>query len=219
MSHELKTPIATVKSYVETLLDGAQYDPADLDRFLKIVLKQNDRLAAIVDDLLTLSRLQSAPASQQLALNQQDACGLLQTSSDICQARADAKSIQIEQKCKAPINIMADESLMTQAVVNLLDNAIKYSNENTIITLSVVLEEDQVRLSVCDQGPGIAEEHIPRLFERFYRVDKSRSRRIGGTGLGLAIVKHIANTHGGQVEVANRGGAGSCFTISLPKSN
>lgn len=219
VSHELKTPIATVKSYVETLLDGAQHDPADLDRFLKIVLKQNDRLAAIVDDLLMLSRLQSAPASQQLALNQQDACGLLQTSSDICQARADAKSIQIELKCESPINIMADESLMTQAVVNLLDNAIKYSNENTIITLSAVVEEEQVWLSVCDQGPGIAEEHIPRLFERFYRVDKSRSRRIGGTGLGLAIVKHIANTHGGQVEVANRGGSGSCFSISLPKLN
>lgn len=218
VSHELKTPIATVKSYVETLLDGAQHNPDDLDRFLKIVLKQNDRLAAIVDDLLTLSRLQSAPSAQQLALNQQDACGLLQTSSDICQARADAKSIQIKLSCKPPIDIMVDESLMTQALVNLLDNAIKYSNENTIITLSAVIEQDQVRLSVSDQGPGIAEGHMPRLFERFYRVDKSRSRRIGGTGLGLAIVKHIANAHGGQVSVANNGGAGSCFSISLPKS-
>jgi len=219
VSHELKTPIATVKSYVETLLDGAQHDPDDLDRFLKIVLKQNDRLAAIVDDLLTLSRLQSAPASQQLALNQQDACGLLQTSSDICQTRADAKSIQIKLNCIPPVDIMVDESLMTQALVNLLDNAIKYSTDNTIITLSAVVDEDQVHLSVSDQGPGIAEEHIPRLFERFYRVDKSRSRRIGGTGLGLAIVKHIANTHGGQVSVANNGGAGCCFSISLPKSH
>jgi len=219
VSHELKTPIATVKSYVETLLDGAQHNPDDLDRFLKIVLKQNDRLAAIVDDLLTLSRLQSAPASQQLALNQQDACGLLQTSSDICQARADAKSIQIKLNCIPPVDIMVDESLMTQALVNLLDNAIKYSTDNTIITLSAVVDEDQVHLSVSDQGPGIAEEHIPRLFERFYRVDKSRSRRIGGTGLGLAIVKHIANTLGGQVSVANNGGAGCCFSISLPKSH
>ena len=216
VSHELKTPIATVKSYVETLLDGAQHDPDDLDRFLKIVLKQNDRLAAIVDDLLTLSRLQSAPSSQLLALNQQDACGILQTSSDISQARADAKSIQIKLDCKSPVIIMVDESLMTQAVVNLLDNAIKYSNENTTITLSAVADENQVHLSVSDQGPGISEEHMPRLFERFYRVDKSRSRRIGGTGLGLAIVKHIATTHGGEVSVANNGGAGCCFSISLP---
>lgn len=216
VSHELKTPIATVKSYVETLLDGAQHDPDDIDRFLKIVLKQNDRLAAIVDDLLTLSRLQSAPSSQQLALNQLDACVLLQTSVDICLARAEAKSIQIKLNCKQPIFIMIDESLMTQAVVNLLDNAIKYSNENTTITLSAVVDENQVCISVSDQGPGIAAEHMPRLFERFYRVDKSRSRRIGGTGLGLAIVKHIANTHGGQVSVKNNGGAGSCFTITLP---
>lgn len=218
VSHELKTPIATVKSYVETLLDGAQHNPDDIDRFLKIVLKQNDRLAAIVDDLLTLSRLQSAPSSQLLALNRQDACGLLQASSDICQARADAKSIQIRLNCNPPIDITVDESLMTQALVNLLDNAIKYSNENTIITLSAVVEQEQVHLSVSDQGPGIAQEHIPRLFERFYRVDKSRSRRIGGTGLGLAIVKHIASTHGGQVNVINNGGAGSCFSIVLPKA-
>lgn len=216
VSHELKTPIATVKSYVETLLDGAQHDPADMDRFLKIVLKQNDRLAAIVDDLLTLSRLQSASASQQLVLIQQDACGLLQTSVEICQTRAEAKSINIQLNCEPPILILVDESLMIQAVVNLLDNAIKYSGENTTITLSTAVVKNQICLSVSDQGPGIAEEHMPRLFERFYRVDKSRSRRIGGTGLGLAIVKHIANSHGGQVSVANNGGAGCSFSICLP---
>jgi len=219
VSHELKTPIATVKSYVETLLDGAQHNPEDVERFLGIVLKQNDRLAAIVDDLLTLSRLQSAPVSQILELNQHDACGLLQACIDICQARADAKAIQLKLDCASPIPVMADESLMTQALVNLLDNAIKYSNENTQISLSAQINDEQICLSVCDQGPGISPEHMPRLFERFYRVDKSRSRRIGGTGLGLAIVKHIASTHEGQVSVANNGGAGSCFSISLPKSH
>jgi two-component system phosphate regulon sensor histidine kinase PhoR len=219
VSHELKTPIATVKSYVETLLDGAQHNPDDVERFLKIVLKQNNRLAAIVDDLLTLSRLQSAPASQILELQQRDACEMLQASIDICQARADAKAIQIDLRCKQPISIMADESLMTQALVNLLDNAIKYSNENTAITLFAEEGVNQIRLSVCDQGPGIAEEHIPRLFEKFYRVDKSRSRRVGGTGLGLAIVKHIANVHQGEVSVKNNGGAGCCFHITLAKSH
>lgn len=219
VSHELKTPIATVKSYVETLLDGAQHNPDDVERFLKIVLKQNDRLAAIVDDLLMLSRLQSAPASQVIEMNQYDACNLLQAGIDICLARGEAKAIQIKLNCRPSLSIMVDESLMTQALVNLLDNAIKYSNENSLITLSAREENNRVILAISDQGPGIPEEHMPRLFERFYRVDKSRSRRIGGTGLGLAIVKHIANAHGGQVSVKNNGGAGSCFSISLPKSH
>jgi two-component system phosphate regulon sensor histidine kinase PhoR len=219
VSHELKTPIATVKSYVETLLDGAQHDPKDLERFLNIVLKQNDRLAAIVDDLLTLSRLESAPINQLLSLHEQDAGDLLSGSVDICQIRADDKGITINVHADESSPIQADRSLMIQALVNLLDNAIKYSNENTTITLSAETVDDQVWLSVCDQGPGIPEEHIPRLFERFYRVDKSRSRRIGGTGLGLAIVKHIVHIHGGQVEVANKGGTGCCFRIILPISS
>jgi len=220
VSHELKTPIATIKSYVETLLDGAQHNPEDLERFLEIVLKQNDRLAAIVDDLLTLSRLESAPINQILELNEHDACDLLRASADICQSRADIKGITINLNCDPPIPIQIDHSLMTQAMVNLLDNAIKYSNENTTILLSAETRGGQVKLSVSDQGPGISEEHIPRLFERFYRVDKSRSRRIGGTGLGLAIVKHIAHIHNGQVGVVNNGGgAGCCFSITLQGSD
>jgi len=219
VSHELKTPLATIKSYVETLLDGAQHDPADLDRFLNIVLKQNDRLAEIVDDLLTLSRLESAPVTQILALNEADACQLVQASAENCQSRADAKNITIKINCKPDIAIQVDHSLMTQALVNLIDNAIKYSNENKIITLSVEETSNQVLLSISDEGPGISEEHIPRLFERFYRVDKSRSRRIGGTGLGLAIVKHIVHIHGGQVKVSNNAAEGCCFSIKLPQSH
>ena len=215
VSHELKTPIATIKGYVETLLDGAQHDPADLERFLNIVLKQNDRLAAIVDDLLTLSRLESAPITQILELNENDACYLLRFSAENCQARADAKNIVINVNCKKNINIQVDQSLMTQALVNLIDNAIKYSSENKTITLSAEIINDQVRLSVSDEGPGIPEEHIPRLFERFYRVDKSRSRRVGGTGLGLAIVKHIVHIHGGQITVSNNPSVGCRFSIII----
>ena len=215
VSHELKTPIATIKGYVETLLDGAQHDPADLERFLNIVLKQNDRLADIVDDLLTLSRLESAPVTQLLALNETDACQLLHSSAENCQGRAEAKNISIDIKCDLTIAIQVDYSLMTQALVNLIDNAIKYSNENKTITLSVVKIDHQVQLSVSDEGPGIPEEHIPRLFERFYRIDKSRSRRIGGTGLGLAIVKHIVHIHGGQVDVRNNATVGCRFSIIL----
>lgn len=215
VSHELKTPIATIKGYVETLLDGAQHDPKDIEHFLNVVLKQNDRLAAIVDDLLTLSRLESAPIAQLLEIDEHDACDLLQTCSDICQARSEAKNITICISCISPIAVKIDQSLMTQALVNLLDNAIKYSNENTEITLLAESSGSEVKLSVKDQGPGIAEEHIPRLFERFYRIDKSRSRRIGGTGLGLAIVKHIVNIHDGEVVVTNNGGKGACFSIIL----
>lgn len=215
VSHELKTPIATIKGYVETLLDGAQHDPKDIEHFLNVVLKQNDRLAAIVDDLLTLSRLESAPIAQLLEIDEHDACDLLQTCTDICQARSEAKDITISNSCMSPIAIKIDQSLMTQALVNLLDNAIKYSNENTEITLLAESSGSEVKLSVKDQGPGIAEEHIPRLFERFYRIDKSRSRRIGGTGLGLAIVKHIVNIHDGEVVVTNNGGKGACFSIIL----
>jgi len=219
VSHELKTPITTIKSYVETLLDGAQHTPADLEHFLNIVLKQNDRLSAIVDDLLTLSRLESAPITQILDLTENNACDLLQSSVENCQPRADARDITININCDQNIRLQVDHSLITQAVANLLDNAIKYSNEHTTITLSAETFNDQMKLSISDQGPGIPEEHIPRLFERFYRVDKSRSRRIGGTGLGLAIVKHIAHIHGGQVEVANNGGVGCCFILILPISH
>ena len=217
VSHELITPIATIKSYVETLLDGAQHNKEDLERFLIIVLKQNDRLNAIVDDLLTLSRLESAPLTQLLQLNDYDSCDLLASAIDSCQSRAENKKIKIKLNCNQTILIHIDESLMTQALINLLDNAIKYSNENTTITLSASSNShnNKVIISVSDQGPGIPEQHIPRLFERFYRVDKSRSRNIGGTGLGLAIVKHIVHIHGGEISVVNNGGAGSCFSITL----
>jgi len=219
VSHELKTPITTIKSYVETLLDGALHNPADLERFLNIVLKQNDRLSAIVNDLLTLSRLESAPITQILDITESNVCNLLLSSVENCQYRADDRHIAIKVDCHQNIRVLVDNSLMIQALVNLLDNAIKYSNENTIITLFAENLDGNVKLSVSDQGPGIPEEHIPRLFERFYRVDKSRSRRIGGTGLGLAIVKHIIHIHGGQVDVVNNGGVGCCFSIILPSSH
>lgn len=117
--------------------------------------------------------------------------------------------------CRPGLLIQIDFSLMTQAIVNLLDNAIKYSNDDTTITLSAKSANNQIKLVVCDQGFGIPEQDIPRLFERFYRVDKSRSRRIGGTGLGLAIVKHIVNIHRGQIDVVNSATAGCCFSIFL----
>lgn len=215
VSHELKTPIATIKSYVETLLDGSQHDAEDVEYFLNVIRKQNDRLAAIVDDLLMLSRLESSPANQTLELKEHEACDLLQASIDICKIRADVKNIRIHMSCRPGLLVQVDFSLMTQAIVNLLDNAIKYSNDDTTITLSAKSANNQIKIAVYDQGYGIPEQDIPRLFERFYRVDKSRSRRIGGTGLGLAIVKHIISIHRGQIDVVNNATAGCCFSIVL----
>lgn len=215
VSHELKTPIATIKSYVETLLDGSQHEAGDIEHFLNVIRKQNDRLSAIVDDLLMLSRLESSPAYQALEFQEHEAGELLRASADICQIRADVKNIRIHVNCSPGLLIQIDYSLMTQAIVNLLDNAIKYSTDVTTITLSAERANNRIKLSVCDQGFGIPVKDIPRLFERFYRVDKSRSRRIGGTGLGLAIVKHIVKIHHARIDVVNNVGAGCCFTISL----
>ena len=216
VSHELKTPVTTIMGFVEILLDGAKDNPEDLERFLRIVARQTERLSAIIDDLLTLSRLENAPLDDILDLKVHDLCGLLVSSSQICHERAQAKNISLRIECPTPVNIFADSSLLIQAIVNLVDNAIKYSPEYTFVTLSGMESSDSVTISISDSGPGIDEEHLARLFERFYRVDKARSRKMGGTGLGLAIVKHIVSVHGGEVEVKTSSGQGSTFTIRLP---
>ena len=218
VSHELKTPVTTIKGFTETLIDGARDDPEDLGRFLDIISRQTDRLSDIISDLLTLSRLESAPLSEVLALDWHDLCEILASSRDACQSRADKKLIRLQLECFSPLQVNVDQSLLMQAVVNLIDNAINYSPEQTTVQISARLEGRQVRIDVQDEGPGIMDIHIPRLFERFYRADKARSRNLGGTGLGLAIVKHIINVHQGEVGVINRVGDGSTFTIWLPYS-
>lgn len=218
VSHELKTPVTTIKGFTETLIDGAKHDPEELDRFLDIISRQTDRLSNIIGDLLTLSRLESAPLSEVLALDWHNLCDILVSSRDVCKSRADKKHIQLQLDCVYPIRVHVDQSLLMQAVVNLIDNAIKYSPEGTTVKVSARLEERRVRIDVNDEGPGIMDIHIPRLFERFYRADKARSRKLGGTGLGLAIVKHITNVHQGEVEVTSLIGNGSTFTIWLPYS-
>jgi signal transduction histidine kinase len=219
VSHELKTPVTTIKGFTETLIDGAKDDPGDLDRFLGIISRQTDRLSNIIDDLLTLSRLESAPLSEVLALDWHNLCEILASCRDVCQSRADKKAIHLHIVCNSPLRVHVDHSLLTQAIVNLIDNAIKYSSDNTIVEITAGLDANHIRIDVSDEGPGIMDVHIPRLFERFYRADKARSRKLGGTGLGLAIVKHITNVHQGEVGVSSSVGNGSTFTILLPNSN
>ena len=215
VSHELKTPITSIKGFIETLIDGAMNDPVEADRFLKIVAKHADRLNAIIDDLLTLSRLEQG-SQEEMELQQAGLAGLMSSAVEVCSHRAGKKEITIQVECPDNLTVRVNPPLIEQALINLIGNAVKYSAEEKTVTVRATRETDGITLSVADQGYGIAPEHLERLFERFYRVDKGRSRQEGGTGLGLAIVKHIAQAHGGTVSVKSTFGKGSTFSIFLP---
>ena len=216
VSHELKTPVASIKGFVETLLDGALDDRNDARRFLGIVARQADRLAAIIEDLLALSRIEQSETSGKLPLDLQPLAGILVTASDDCRPRAVERSIRLEVDCPPDLIVTVNGPLLEQAVINLVDNAIKYSEAGKAVWLSADNDATGPAIRVRDEGCGIAAEHLPRLFERFYRVDKARSRVLGGTGLGLSIVKHIVQAHAGTIVVESTPGVGTTFTIRLP---
>ncbi len=216
VSHELKTPITSIKGYVETLLDGAFRNPEDTERFLKIVAKQANRLNAIIEDLLKLSRIEQGVERGEIVLEQAALRGLLTAAISACESQITAKSIHVSLSCPDDLVVRINPPLLEQAVVNLIDNAAKYSDAGSAIEIAAIQNGSAISIAVRDHGVGIAPEHLPRLFERFYRVDKARSRAEGGTGLGLAIAKHIVLAHGGTIWVDSRVGEGSTFTISLP---
>jgi two-component system phosphate regulon sensor histidine kinase PhoR len=215
VSHELKTPITSIKGFVETLLDGAIHNPVDADRFLKIVAKHADRLNCIIEDLLMLSRLEQ-DGKQGMEMQKTGLCGILNSAVEICTQRAAGKNITVSVECSDALTATVNPPLIEQALINLIGNAIKYSADGKTVVVSAHAEDGGARLMVKDQGYGIEEKHLDRLFERFYRVDKGRSRQEGGTGLGLSIVKHIAQAHGGTVAVQSRYGEGSTFSIFIP---
>jgi two-component system phosphate regulon sensor histidine kinase PhoR len=219
VSHELKTPITAIKGSVETLLDGAVEDSDSTQRFLGIIARQSDRLNAIIEDLLALSRIEQGEEHAGIELTQTDLRGLLQSAVQSCQVKAQEKQIHLEMECPEALIANLNAPLLEQALVNLLDNAIKYSNEHSRVLINAKGNgSGPVTIEVRDWGCGIAREHLSRLFERFYRVDKARSRKLGGTGLGLAIVKHIIQAHNGRIEVDSTSGKGSTFTIHIPAS-
>ena len=217
VSHELKTPITAIKGFIETLRDGAIGDPEKAEHFLGIVNRQADRLVAIIDDLLALSRIEQEHHRRQIELTHGRVGPILQAAVQSCEARALARNIHVAVDCPQDLLAWVNAALLEQAVVNLIDNAVKYSDPGATVTVRAAASDTGCELAVIDTGCGIAAEHLPRLFERFYRVDKARSRTLGGTGLGLAIVKHIAQAHGGSIAVESTPGAGSTFTIGLPR--
>ncbi len=220
VSHELRTPITSIRGYVETLLDGALEDREDALRFLETVLRQAERLNEIIDDLMVLSRIEQEADHGQIKLGTGSLCMVLDVAIETCEHRAEEEGVAIILDCPDPIRLPMNETLIEQALVNLLVNAIKYSKKGDTVTVAARTATENgagvVRISVSDTGVGIASNHLPRLFERFYRSDKARSRKQGGTGLGLAIVKHIVLAHNGRVEVTSKLNVGSTFTIILP---
>ncbi|MGD9202658.1 MAG: ATP-binding protein, partial [Chitinispirillia bacterium] len=216
VSHELRTPLTSIKGFVETLLNGAKDDPDALKRFLHIIQKQVNRLYMIVEDLLVLSRLEKEESKNELHLECVPIKNIIESAIEVCEEQAGKKNITIKHNDQEDMEILVNPSIFEQALINLIDNAIKYSNKNTDITIKVKKQQENFIISVKDNGCGISSKHHHRLFERFYRVDKARSNKLGGTGLGLAIVKHIINLHGGTVSVQSKVGQGSTFTIELP---
>ena len=215
VSHELKTPITSIKGFVETLRDGALDDRPQAERFLDIVARHADRLHAIIEDLLSLSRLEQSNQVADVPRPEVALSPIVEAAVLDCSAKAAARQVTVVPSCVSGLHVKANAPLLEQAVVNLLDNAISYSNPDGTVWLTARQENGVVRIDVRDEGIGIAPEHVPRIFERFYRTDKARDRASGGTGLGLAIVKHIAQIHDGQVGVTTEVGKGSTFSLHL----
>jgi len=215
VSHELRTPLSMIKGYVETLINGAKDDPNVATRFLQTIEKHADRLTYLIEDLLTISRLESG----QVVMNLQKV-ELRSVAGDVIndlQSRARNKQVVLENQIADEIAVRADADRIQQVLFNLVDNAIKYGRLEGQVWLNARFAGEQfVEVSVRDNGPGIPPDSLDRVFERFYRVDKARSREQGGTGLGLSIVKHIIQSHGGEVWVESQVGQGTTFFFTLP---
>lgn len=218
VSHELRTPLSLIKGYVETLIDGAKDDPAIALRFLQTIEKHADRLSFLIEDLLTISQLESG----QIVLNQQPLALGEQVDQVIrdLHARAAERSITLVNDVPPELLVNADGDRFQQVLFNLVDNAVKYGRQGGSVRLGARrMDGDRVEGWVTDDGPGIPAEASERVFERFFRVDRARSRDAGGTGLGLSIVKHIVQSHGGEVRLQSEPGKGCTFFYTLPARN
>jgi two-component system phosphate regulon sensor histidine kinase PhoR len=215
VSHELRTPLSLIKGYVETLLDGAKDNPEIAAKFLQTIERNAERLRLLIEDLLTISELESG----RVKLNLQSVSLRAPVEKVLNDFKSRATARQIRLIDQVPdLRVRADADRLEQVLCNLVDNAIKYGRAEGSIALSArETTAEQIELSVRDDGPGIPPEALERIFERFYRVDKARSREQGGTGLGLSIVKHIVQSHGGRAWAKSALGHGATFYFTLPR--
>ncbi len=217
VSHELRTPVAAILSAAETLRGPAASDPAAQDRFTLILQRNAERLGRLIEDLLDLSRIESR--QYRLELSPLEVAPVIEQTVALLRPRAEDRKIEVRLRPSNPLpRVRADQRALEQILTNLIDNAIKYCPEGSTIEVGAAERAGVVVVSVADDGPGIEPRHLPRLFERFYRVDPGRSRAMGGTGLGLAIVKHLAEAMDGRVEVQSTVGQGTRFLLSLPRA-
>lgn len=216
VSHELRTPLTSILAFVETLEDGAIDDKANNQRFLSVIRKNAERMHHLIDDILELSSIEAGkiiiePKNISLANLVEDIFLNLST-------KADERKVKLQNNIEKPKIVWADKARLEQMLTNLIDNAIKFNREGGTVEVKLAETDNTSLISVSDEGEGISSEHLQRIFERFYRTDRARSREIGGTGLGLAIVKHLARLHEGEVSVTSIVEKGSTFTIELPKN-
>ncbi|MBD3239085.1 MAG: HAMP domain-containing protein [Chitinivibrionales bacterium] len=216
VSHELRTPLTSIKGFVETLLDGALDQPGERERFMEIIGNHVNRLNALVEDLFTLSRLEKDEANGGVELQLTSVDALVKDAVEVCTAKAVQKNVRLSTVLGQVPSARVNTSLFEQAIINLIDNAIKYSEAGTQVEIRCERRGNEIAIAVVDEGPGIPQVHQTRLFERFYRIDKARSSKLGGTGLGLSIVKHIMNVHNGTITVDSTIGEGSTFTLFVP---
>jgi len=216
VSHEIRTPLTSIKGFVETLRDGAINEPEIAKRFLDIIVHQTNRLNAIIEDLLILASLEQDESRSEIQFDQTPILAVIHDALSVCRPAALEKNMNFSVHCKENLICRMNGTLIEQALINLMTNAVKYSPPDTEVQVICKSDDKNIIIEVKDEGMGISRENQERIFERFYRVDKARSRDMGGTGLGLAIVKHIARVHGGKVWVESQLGSGSSFFLSIP---
>ena len=216
ISHELRTPLTSILAFVETLEDGAMEDEENNRRFLGVIRRNAERMHRLIDDILELSSIESG--NVEMNTRQISLAALVREVFTNLSNKAGERKIKLINEVSDETQVFADSMRLEQMLTNLIDNAVKFNRESGSVTVSFARNDERDLISVADTGEGISGEHLQRIFERFYRTDRARSREIGGTGLGLAIVKHLARLHGGEISVTSNLGKGTVFSIELPKN-
>jgi two-component system phosphate regulon sensor histidine kinase PhoR len=215
VSHELRTPVSVIRANTETLLNGALEEPQRARDFLEALQRNSERLSNLIADLLDISRIDSG--QYQMDIQKVSIAAVVRQTLEALELPAKRKKLKVEKVVDEKLQALADEKALHQVVLNLVDNAVKYTSEGGNVKIQAAGHDDRLRIEVADDGPGIEPRHRDRVFERFYRIDAGRSREMGGTGLGLSITKNLVETMGGQIGVEPNHPNGTIFWFSLPK--